>query len=128
MSFLTNKALENLLNYSSVKGKVISENIANIGSKDYQRKDVKFQNILDDNMESVMKVTNGKHMGGSGNVVPGSKFEIVADKNDEMVSGVNNVDIDREMAEMAENTLRFKFASKKLGTYYKNLQNVIKGD
>jgi flagellar basal-body rod protein FlgB len=128
MSFLTNKALENLLNYSSVKGKVISENIANIGSKDYQRKDVKFKNILDDNMQSFMKVTSGKHMAGSGNVASGSEFEIIADKNDELVSGVNNVDIDREMAEMAENTLRFKFASKKLGRYYKNLQNVIKGD
>ena len=49
------------------------------------------------------------------------------DESEEMVSGSNNVNIEREMSELAENTLRFKFASKKVGEYYRSMQNVIKG-
>ena len=128
MSFLTNKPLEGLLQYTTVKSKVISENIANLGSKNYQRKDVQFKNILADNMQASIKSTNSKHFGAINTDSAGDGIEIVEDKNDEKYSGVNNVDIDKEMAEMAENTLRYKFASKKLGNYYKVLQSVIKGD
>ncbi len=45
----------------------------------------------------------------------------------ENVSGVNNVDIDKEMSELAANALLFRFSSKKIGDYYRGLQNVIKG-
>jgi hypothetical protein len=44
-----------------------------------------------------------------------------------MESGINNVNIEKEMSELAENTLRYKFASRKVGDYYRTLQKVIKG-
>jgi hypothetical protein len=31
------------------------------------------------------------------------------------------------MAELAENSIHFKFAAKKIGEYYKNIQDAIKG-
>ena len=126
MSFLTNKSLENLIQYSSLKNKVISENIANIGSKNYQRKDVSFKNILAENMQSAIKSTNTRHLQADANATKSDKFEISVERSEDNISGVNNVDIDREMAELAENSLRFKFASRKLGKYYKNIQDVIK--
>ncbi len=128
MSFLTNKSLESLLQYSSVKSKVISENIANIGSKEYQRKDVQFKSMLNNEIQSNIKTTNSKHFGVSEVTGKDNNIEVVADNSDERFSGVNNVDIDKEMSEMAENTLRYKFATKKLGSYYKVLQSVIKGE
>ncbi|MBU1101692.1 MAG: flagellar basal body rod protein FlgB [Bacteroidetes bacterium] len=124
MSFLTNKPLENLIQFSTIKNKVISENISNISTKDYSRKDVSFQNILASNM-SAMKSTNEKHVG---NNLDSPEFQIITEKNGDSGSGVTNVNIDKEMADLAENSIRYKFATRKLGLYYKNLQEVIKGD
>ncbi len=54
-------------------------------------------------------------------------FEVVKDNNPELISGVNNVNIDKEMADLAENTIMYKFAAKKLQSYFRTLQDVIKG-
>ncbi len=122
------KLLQNLLDYCSVKNNVIAKNISNIGTENYKREDVVFKDMLDENVSSFLKTDNEKHLGSlQMNNSNGSKYETVYDNSTEMDSGVNNVNIEREMSELAENTLRFKFASKKVGEYYKNIQSVIKG-
>ena len=72
-----------------------------------------------------MKSTNSKHLKLP--QVNQEDFEISKDKSLENVSGVNNVDIDKEMSELAANSIQFRFASRKIGDYYRGLQNVIKG-
>lgn len=119
------KLLENLIDYCAVKNKVISKNIANIGTEGYQREDVKFTTILSDSMNNI-KSTENKHFGGPGNENI-LNYEVVKDTSPDNVSGANNVDIDKEMSDLAENSMRFKFASKRINFYYKSLQNVIKG-
>lgn len=121
------KLLTNLLDYCTEKNKVIAKNIANIGTENYQRQDVVFKDILMENSNSLLKKTNPKHLDINPNPEGASKFEYINDNSSEMDSGINNVNIEREMSELAENTLRFKFASKKVGDYYKTLQKVIKG-
>ena len=122
------KLLQNLLDYCSVKNNVIAKNISNIGTGNYKREDVVFKDMLDENVSSFLKTDNEKHLGSlQMNNSNDSRFETVYDNSTEMDSGVNNVNIEREMSELAENTLRFKFASKKVGEYYKNIQSVIKG-
>ncbi len=118
------KSLEKFIDYCSTKNKVISKNIANIGTENYKRQDVDFKSILSDNMGQ-MKATNPKHLKFIQNDKPG--FEITKDNSLDNVSGVNNVDIDQEMSELAANSIQFRFASRKIGDYYRNLQNVIKG-
>jgi flagellar basal-body rod protein FlgB len=120
------KMLENYLSYCATKNKVINKNIANVGTKDYKREDVAFKDLLQDNINSSLKVTNEKHFGVSGSGSTSDDFEIVEDKGTDMASGVNNVDIDNEMAEMAENSIKFKFAAKKIGNFYRDIQAVIK--
>ncbi len=124
----TIKLLENLLNYCTIKNKVIANNIANVNTENYKREDVSFKNLLKENSESILKTTNIKHL-PSINTVQGDnpEFQIIYDESSENISGINNVNIEKEMAELAENTLRFKFASKKFGDYYRTLQNVIRG-
>jgi flagellar basal-body rod protein FlgB len=122
------KLLQNLLDYCSVKNKVISKNIANIGTDNYKRQDVEFKDVLNQNMGTYLKTSESQHMtalqtNGSDN----SQFEVTDDKSEEMDSGVNNVNIEKEMSELAENALRFKFATKKVGDYYRTIQGVIKG-
>jgi flagellar basal-body rod protein FlgB len=118
------KSLEKFIDYCSTKNKVISKNIANIGTENYKRQDVDFKSILSENMGQ-MKATNPKHL----KLTQGNKpnFEITKDNSLDNVSGVNNVDIDQEMSELAANSIQFRFASRKIGDYYRNLQNVIKG-
>jgi flagellar basal-body rod protein FlgB len=118
------KSLEKFIDYCSTKNKVISKNIANIGTENYKRQDVDFKSILDNNMGQ-MRTTNSKHLKLPENNKP--EFEISKDNSLENVSGVNNVDIDREMSELAANSIQFRFASRKIGDYYRGLQNVIKG-
>jgi len=118
------KSLEKFIDYCSTKNKVISKNIANIGTENYKRQDVDFKSILSENMGQ-MKATNSKHLKLPENNKP--EFEISKDNSLDNVSGVNNVDIDQEMSELAANSIQFRFASRKIGDYYRGLQNVIKG-
>ncbi len=121
------KLLQNLLDYCSEKNRVVARNISNIGTEGYQRQDVVFKEILNESSDNLLKTSNGKHLSGITDSLNQSKFEYTTDQNNSMDSGINNVNIEREMSELAENTLRFKFASRKVGDYYKNLQKVIKG-
>lgn len=122
------KLLQNLLDYCSVKNNVIAKNISNIGTENYKREDVVFKDLLDENVNSFIKTSNERHLNTLRiNDSNDSKFEHIYDNSSDMDSGVNNVNIEREMSELAENTLRFKFASKKVGDYYRNIQSVIKG-
>lgn len=124
----TVKLLQNLLDYSAAKSMVISKNIANIGTENYKREDVVFKNMLDENVNSLLKTSNEKHLGAfQTNESSDSKFEYVYDESKEMDSGINNVNIEKEMTELAENMMRFKFASKKIGDHFRSIQNVIKG-
>lgn len=119
------KLLENFISYCSVRNKVISQNIANIGTENYNREEVSFKNVLDQNMKAVLKSSNSKH------IIPGNpsspSAEVTTYMSQEKVSGINNVDIDKEMSDLASNSIQFRFASRKIGDYYRNLQNVIKG-
>lgn len=121
MAIPTNKLLEKILDYSTLRQRVISENIANIGTANYKRKDVKFESELNSALNAQLHFDNS-------NSIENADFKIVTDDNRDMVSGINNVDINNEMADMAQNTLLFKFAARKLNGYFRTLQGVIRGD
>lgn len=121
------KLLQNLLDYCAEKNRVVAKNISNIGTENYQRQDVVFKEILNESSDSLLKINNSKHLTGINTSLGSEKFEYITDQSESMDSGINNVNIEKEMSELAENTLRFKFASRKVGDYYKSLQKVIKG-
>jgi flagellar basal-body rod protein FlgB len=127
MSVSTIKLLESFIDYCATKNKVISENIANIGTTNYQRKDVEFKDLLSGNMNTILKTSEEKHF-LTGNIENGDTpgFNIVKSEGNENESGVNNVDIDKEMTELASNTMNFSFATNRITNYYKEIQGVIK--
>lgn len=124
MSTSNVKLLEKFIGYCSEKNKIISQNIANVGTENYKRQDVMFKDILNENLNAPVKLTNTKHLNG---VTPVSAPEFLEDSSKDMVSGINNVDIEKEMTDLAQNSINFKFASRKLSDHFKGLQNVIKG-
>lgn len=119
------KALEKLLDYSAAKQKVINKNIANVATAGYQREELKFDEVLSQNMSSGMKVTEAKHIQPNINTPDGYRIE--KDNSGENMSGYNNVDINKEMADLAENQLMFKFAARKITMHFRKMQDVIKG-
>ena len=124
----TIKSLENLISLTSLRQKVIAKNIANINTEYYKREEVTFDEFLQSVMTATMKKTNEKHFGSS--LSPELKdmnLSVIEDPKSDFNSGINNVNIDREMSDLAENQILFKFASQKIGNYFKSIQSVIKG-
>ncbi|GAB6281320.1 MAG: flagellar basal body rod protein FlgB [Ignavibacterium sp.] len=127
MADSTLKKLENLIDFTAQRQKVLNLNIANVNTENYKRKDVEFNQILSDNLNNQLKVTNPKHF-PINLEAENNSTTITNDNSTEISSGINNVNIDEEMAEVAKNTILFKFASRKLNGYFKNIQEVIKGE
>lgn len=119
------KLLEKFTTFCAVKNKTISNNIANIGSEGYKRQDISFKDLLSDSLNSNLRTTTTKHIAHSPQ--PQTFGNIITDNSTDSISGINNVNIDNEMADLATNTILFRFSTKKISGYYKNLQNVIKG-
>ena len=118
--------LENFIDFCSARNKIISKNIANVGTKNYNREEVNFRDVLDTEKSNVTMKDNPKFIElQSTNKNP---FNVEIDNNSDAVSGINNVDIEREMAELAENTIQFKFTSKKIAGYYSTLRSAIHGN
>lgn len=125
MSISTIKLLEKFIDFCADRNKVISNNIANIGTENYQRQEISFDKVLGETLNSRIKTTNEKHIRTG--IIESNPYSVQSTKIKDYTSGVNNVDIEKEMSDLAENTLLFKFTSKKIGDYYKGIQNVIKG-
>lgn len=93
------------LNAASVRGKIISNNISNVNTKEYKRFDVVFEETLkDEDKDLSLKKTNDKHLDG-GDFQDGVKVQ--QDNSSSMRSDGNNVDIDMEKVNQAANTLLY---------------------
>lgn len=126
--------LSQALNAYSLRHKVISSNVANIGTPGYKAKAVEFENTLNKEMAKSSignSVTNRRHieLSSSGSAGSASIVDATADhfSEEEKKSGINDVDIDMEMAEMAKNQIRFKYVSKLLGESFRGIQKSIRG-
>jgi flagellar basal-body rod protein FlgB len=127
MSEPTLGMLEKLVGYTSLKQKVINKNIANLSTESYVREEVSFQDFLSGSANNNLNITSQKHITPQKPSGLENNLNVVKNSAGDMYSGVNNVDIEKEMADLAENTIVFKFAVRKLSGYFKNVQSVIKG-
>jgi flagellar basal-body rod protein FlgB len=113
----------------ALRQKVLASNLANISTPAYKRKEVSFQVELAGAMSHEMIAGARTHEGHLPvGVSTESEARIVeAETHGIAVNGVNNVDIDQEMAELAVNQLRFKFAARMLADAFKGIQKSIRG-
>jgi len=128
--------LSKALDAYTLRHKAISSNIANISSAGYRAQAVSFEDQLAASRSGggvTVAVTDPRHIAtGSDNpadvtprledVSPGSGS--AAGPN---ASGTNDVDIDAEMAALATNQLRFRFAARLLAGTFKDIQESIRG-
>ena len=120
----------------ALRQRVISSNLANITTVGYRSRAVAFgaemESALDQGPLSPV-ATDERHLTGAGvpanqehpEVVDAGSIGVAPD--DPLASGVNNVDVDHEMAEMAKNSIRYRFASKMLGQAFIAIEKSIKG-
>ncbi|MBD3169324.1 MAG: flagellar basal body rod protein FlgB [candidate division Zixibacteria bacterium] len=118
-----------VLDVSSVRHKSTAANISNISTPGYKRRFVNFDNemeklILSKNEKLELKKTDPRHLESSKKP---KAIQIHTDNSKESFNGVNNVDVDKEMGEIAENQIIYNTASRLLAGKFKGLTSAIKG-
>ncbi|MEN2766455.1 flagellar basal body rod protein FlgB [Ornithinibacillus xuwenensis] len=123
----TINTLQQSLNYASVKNQTISSNIANAETPDYKAKDVVFKDILNKELTSSItaKRTNSRHLPFENDVQ--SAYQVVTRNDTTYNHNGNNVDIDKEMSELAQNQIYYQSLVERLNGKFNSLQTVIKG-
>lgn len=107
MKDLTYQILRNGLDASAKRQRVISSNIANVNTPGYKASIVKFETELQKAMEhkGTLMTTHEKHIGvGEVSEVAGT-VEVTSGQS--MNENGNNVDIDREMVDLAANEIYY---------------------
>lgn len=119
--------LTQALSASSLRHKVLSNNIANVNTPGFKRSDVVFEDKLAAAMSGRSRLemtrTNERHLPGRGS--EGFGPSITTDTMTSLRTDDNNVDIDAEMANVAKNTLYYEAVAQQLGRYFTNLKSAI---
>ncbi|MCY8505555.1 flagellar basal body rod protein FlgB [Bacillus atrophaeus] len=117
--------LENALGRVNVKQKVITNNIANIDTPNYKAKKVSFQNLLNQESSRLESVkTDYRHVDFSDT---GSNGSIIANSNTAYQQNGNNVDVDKEMTDLAENQINYQALVERMSGKFNSLKTVLTG-
>ena len=120
--------LQTGLNASSLRSDVIYNNIANVDTPDFNRSSVEFERLYKSAIESdgfYEKRTRDKHMEfGFDN---DATAIVVEDTSTTMRMDGNNVDIDKEMVDLAQNVLYFQALSNQATAEFGLLNTAITG-
>jgi flagellar basal-body rod protein FlgB len=115
----------------SLRQKVIASNIANASTPGFKSKKVAFEEnlkrALNRNREMNMRAENGKHFPIGKESLEDMKLKIEEPGEGVNPGAVNDVDIDLEMASLAENTIRYQTAVFSLSRKYSRLKEAIQG-
>lgn len=117
------RKLEKSLDAAWLRNEVISQNIANADTPGYKRQEVQFEQYLNSEMKN-SRIEKGQTVLSGGD----SGMKVVQDHaNYSYRLDGNNVDMEREMAQMAMNTLRYNTLIQRMNGQFSKLRNVIRG-
>lgn len=117
------------LDASSLRQRVRASNIANIASAGYERREVSFEQELHAAMRSAktpVAVTDTRHFGHP-SAVEEVQPQVHVVREASEPSGVNNIDIDYEMVELAKNQVFYTTIAQLLGRNFRGLRAAIRG-
>jgi flagellar basal-body rod protein FlgB len=125
--------LEKALKGSSLRHKVISNNIANINTPGYKRMEVSFEselaaaatNAASDRTSAAMTRTHAKHLLPTSEAIAPNRIRTIEDTS--LRTDGNNVDVDAEMAAMTKNQIYYSAITQRISGYYTNIKSAIKG-
>ena len=106
---------------------VTAENIANIETPGYRGQRVKFEEMLSGEAMRLRGTTTHEGHLPIGRRDPWETEAEVVDSSSGFDNGVNNVDIDTEMTDLATTDLSYRMATRLLSMRYSMLRGAIKG-
>jgi len=116
------------LDAGMLRQRVIANNIANVNTPGYQRLEVNFESelrkALDKNRLSGTR-TDEQHLELGKSDFSSLQPTVEKPVDPTLASGLNNVDIDAEMAKLAENQILFNFSAKFMNGQFKKLNAAI---
>lgn len=123
----TIQSLQKSLDYSTTKNRVIANNIANVDTPHYKAKDVSFKKELNKSMNASFQAnrTHMKHFSFSGE--DHQAYRISEQTNTLYNHNGNNVDVDKEMADLAKNQIYYQAIVDRLNGKFSSIQTVIRG-
>ena len=113
------------------RSEVIAQNIANNDTPGYNRASVAFEDYYRAALEQdaggsfAMKRMREKHLAGAMETEP--RIEVQVDESTTMRMDDNNVDIEKEMADLATNTLYYYTLQSKVSSEFNQLSTAITG-
>lgn len=122
----TISTLEQGLGYSATKGKVISQNIANVDTPNYKAKNVSFEDVFSEMKAARLNTyqTDSRHIDFKGS---DSQSGIHSNTNFRYRHDGNGVDMDKEQANLASNQIYYNALIDRISGKFNTLQSVIKG-
>ncbi|MGI5839079.1 MAG: flagellar basal body rod protein FlgB [bacterium] len=123
------KILERAMDGSSLRHKVIANNIANVNTPDYKRSDVQFGTHLMRSLQegAQLALTHPRHQSPADDGAGRRQPRIVIDRTLSMRNDGNNVDIDVEMSKMVENSLYYEAVARQASAFFERLRIAIRG-
>lgn len=118
--------LERALDAATLRQRTIAHNIANINTPGFKRQEVSFEaqlsRVLGLEPRVSLSRSSSRHLPAAGeDLAP----EVSRDSATTMRTDGNNVDIDREMVNLAQNSLNFNLAAQQLNARLAMLRYVI---
>lgn len=118
--------LESALDAAWLRNNVIVNNLSNVDTPNFKASKVEFESVLKEAMNdsaATMKRTNEKHMyaGGKASLDP----IVVQDTASTMRMDGNNVDVETEEANLAENAIYYNTILQKLSEEYGRMRYAI---
>ena len=123
-------ALKKGLDAWAMRQRAHAQNIANAETPGYKRVVVDFESKLREALrggEGSIARTDPRHIPSTEADIENISLQVRRESIDPNGNGINGVDIDREMAEMAETQLRFMAATELLKRRYEGLKSAIRG-
>jgi len=123
--------LEKALDLRSKKHNVIASNIANMDTPGYKAFDLiiekELQKMSGKGNSILLNRTNNAHMQSGKNKAGGVSVQVGDTQHLSLRGDGNTVDIDKQMASMAENTLMYKAAAQMIHKKFQGLKSAIQG-
>ncbi|MFD1888389.1 flagellar basal body rod protein FlgB [Paenibacillus wenxiniae] len=126
------RRLEGAISAANLRQQVITNNIANADTPYFKRSQVSFENVLQSQMDQSDSsfsgiTTNPRHfqIGSAPGSVP--QPTVVTEEGTVMNNNLNNVDIDVEMSDLAENQLRYNTYIEQINHQIKMMRTAIQG-
>ena len=114
---------------AALRQKVIANNIANVATPGFQASHVAFEELLRSNQAQAaphrLQLARPEHGGITEGAQPMAQARVQLDTSPDLRSGVNNVDVEREMASLQRNVLQHSAITQMLAAKYRMIRQAI---